>query len=58
MINGLVFIAVVILILWLLGLIFSFNGGPILWILFVIGLILLIVWLVQRVRTRRYWYSS
>jgi 4-hydroxybenzoate polyprenyltransferase len=53
MLNILVFIAVIILILWLLGLIFSFIGGPILWVLLVIGLILLIVWLTRRVRTKK-----
>lgn len=45
-------IAVVLLILWLLGLLTHFMGGFIN-ILLVIGLILLIIWLVQRVRFKR-----
>jgi len=52
MFNLLVLIAVIILTLWLLGLIIGFIGGPILWILLVIGIILLIIWLVPRVRSR------
>ena len=49
----LVIIAVIILVLWLLGLLFSFIGGPVLWLLLVVGLILLIIWLVQRLKIRR-----
>jgi hypothetical protein len=44
-------IIIVLVIFWLLGLLTHFLGGLI-YILLVIALILLIVWLVQRVRTR------
>jgi hypothetical protein len=53
MLGILLIIGLIILILWLLGMIFSFISGPFLWILLVIGAILLIIWLVQRVRIRR-----
>jgi len=43
-------IAVVVLIIFLLGLVLHFITGPLLWILLVVGVILLIVWLVPRVR--------
>ena len=46
-------IAIILLILWLLGLVIHFIAGPLLWILLVIGIILLIIWLVQRVRIRK-----
>ena len=52
MLGLLLIIGIIILILWLLGFIFSFISGPFLWILLVIGAILLIIWLVQRVRIR------
>jgi hypothetical protein len=47
--NWLWIIAIILLILWLLGLVTHFLGGLI-YILFVIALILAIIWLVQRVR--------
>ena len=50
MLNLLVLIAVIILIIWLLGLVLNFISGPILWILLVIGIIFLIIWLVPRLR--------
>jgi len=50
MINLLVIIAIIILILWLLGLTLHFLAGPLLWILLVIGIIFLIVWLWRRVK--------
>jgi hypothetical protein len=53
MLGLLLIIGIIILILWLLGFLFSFISGPFLWIILVIGLILLIIWLLQRVRTRR-----
>ena len=43
-------IAIIVLILFLLGLLLHFITGPFLYILLVIGIILLIVWLVRRVR--------
>jgi hypothetical protein len=46
-------IALILIVLWVLGLIFSFITGPILHVLLVIGIILLIVWLVQRGTFRR-----
>jgi len=46
-------IAVIVLVVFLLGLLLHFIAGPLLWILLVIGVILLIVWLVPRVRIRR-----
>jgi hypothetical protein len=52
MLHLLWIIAVVLLILWLLGLLFHFMGGLI-YILLVIALIFLIIWLVQRVRFKR-----
>ena len=50
MINLLVIIAIILLILWLLGLTLHFLAGPLLWILLVIGIIFLIVWLWRRVK--------
>jgi hypothetical protein len=50
MLNLLVVIAVILLIVWLLGLLLHFIAGPFLWVLLVIGIILLIAWLVPRVR--------
>ena len=44
-------IVIILLILWLLGLFTHFLGGLI-HILLVIALILAIIWLVQRVRTK------
>jgi hypothetical protein len=44
-------IIIILIIFWLLGLFTHFLGGLI-HILLVIAIILLIVWLVQRVRTR------
>jgi len=43
-------IAVIVLIVFLLGLFLQFITGPFLWVLLVIGIILLIAWLVPRVR--------
>ncbi len=45
MLEFLWIIAVIILALWLLGLLFRFIVGPLLWVLLVIGVIVLIVWL-------------
>jgi hypothetical protein len=53
MVNLLVIIAIILLVLWLLGLVLHFIAGPLLWILLVIGIIFLISWLVPRVRSRR-----
>jgi hypothetical protein len=53
MLNLLVLVAVIILVLWLLGLLLHFIAGPLLYILLVIGIIFLIIWLVQRVRIKR-----
>jgi len=50
MINLLVIIAIILLILWLLGLTLHFLAGPLLWILLVVGIIFLIVWLWRRVK--------
>jgi hypothetical protein len=50
MLNLLVLIAVIILIIWLLGLVLNFLTGPILWILLIIGIVFLIAWLVPRLR--------
>jgi hypothetical protein len=50
MLNLLVIIAIILLILWLLGITLHFLAGPLLWILLVIGIIFLIVWLARRVR--------
>ena len=52
MVNLLVLIAIIILILWLLGLVLHFLAGPILWILLIIGIIFLIVWLARRLKTK------
>jgi hypothetical protein len=52
MYNLLILIAIIILVLWLLGLILHFLAGPILWILLVIGIIFLIVWLTRRLKTK------
>lgn len=53
MFNLLVVIAIILLILWLLGLVLNIFAGPLLNILLVIGIILLIIWLVKRVRVKR-----
>jgi hypothetical protein len=53
MLNLLVFIAIIVLIVWLLGLLLHFLAGPILWILLVIGIIFLIIWLAQRLRIKK-----
>ncbi len=45
-------IIIVLLVLWVLGLVTSFMGGLI-HILLVVALILLIIWLVQRVMIRK-----
>jgi len=47
-VNLLVIIAIVLLVLWLLGLVTGALGGLI-YILLVIAIILFIIWLVQRV---------
>lgn len=46
-------IALILIVLWLLGMVFSFISGPLLNALLVIGIILFIVWLVQRGTFRR-----
>jgi hypothetical protein len=50
MLNLLVIIAVILLILWLLGITLHFLAGPLLWILLIVGIIFVIVWLMRRVR--------
>ena len=52
MLNLLVLIAIIILVLWLLGLVLHFLAGPILWLLLVIGIIFLIVWLAKRLKIK------
>ena len=52
MLNLLWIVALILLILWLLGLVTHFLGGLI-YILLVIAIIFLIIWLAQRVRFRR-----
>jgi len=50
MINLLVIIGIVLLVLWLLGLVSSYTFGGYIHIALVIGIILIIVGLVTRVR--------
>ena len=50
MLNLLVIIAIILLILWLLGITLHFLAGPLLWILLIIGIIFLIMWLWRRVK--------
>jgi len=50
MLGYLWLIALIILVLWLLGLLIGFIAGPFLWVLLVIGIILLVFWLVRRRR--------
>ena len=50
MLGFLWLIAIIILVLWLLGLIIGFITGPFLWVLLVIGVVLLIFWVVRRRR--------
>ena len=52
MLNLFVLIAVILLILWLLGLVLHFMGGLI-YILLVAAIIFFIIWLLQRGRIRR-----
>jgi len=47
--NLLLAIALILLILWALGL-FAFNLGSLIYIALVLAVILLIIWLVKRVR--------
>ena len=47
--NLLLAIALILLILWALGL-FAFNLGSLVYIALVLAVILLIIWLVKRVR--------
>jgi Flp pilus assembly protein TadB len=49
--NWLWIIIIILLVLWVLGLVTHFLGGLI-YILLVIALILAIIWLVQRIRSR------
>jgi len=49
--NWLWIIIIILVVLWLVGLVTHFLGGLI-YILLVIALIMAIIWLVQRVRTR------
>jgi len=50
MLGFLWLIAIIILVLWLLGLLIGFIAGPFLWVLLVIGVVLLIFWVVRRRR--------
>jgi hypothetical protein len=52
MLNLLWIIAIIVLILFLVGLVTHFLGGLI-YILLVIAIIFLIIWLVRRVRIRK-----
>jgi len=45
-------IAIIILVLWLLGLLLHFIAGPLLYILLIVGIILLIAWLVKQLRKK------
>jgi hypothetical protein len=51
--NWVWIVIIILLVFWLLGLVTHFLGGLI-YILLVIAIILLIIWLVQRIRTKRY----
>jgi hypothetical protein len=53
MLSILLFIASILVILWLVGLVTSFIAGPILWVLLVIGIIFFVIWVVQRGRIVR-----
>ncbi|MFO7712563.1 MAG: DUF5670 family protein [Dehalococcoidia bacterium] len=50
MLGFLWLIAIIILVLWLLGLLIGFIAGPFLWVLLVIGVVLLIFWVMRRRR--------
>jgi hypothetical protein len=52
MLNLLVLIAIIILVLWLLGLVLHFLAGPVLWILLIVGIIFLIAWLAKRLKIK------
>jgi hypothetical protein len=47
--NLLLLVAIILLILWALGL-FAFNLGSLIYVALVIAVILLIIWLIKRVR--------
>jgi len=47
--NLLLVIAIILLILWALGL-FAFNLGSLVYVALVLAVILLIIWLVKRIR--------
>jgi hypothetical protein len=52
LIDVLIVIAIIVLVLWLLGLIFAFMPGPLLWLLLVVGIVCLIIWLTKRFNHR------
>ena len=54
MLNLLFFIGLILLFLWLLGFLIAPFGGAFIHILLVIAIIIFIIWLVQRVRARRW----
>jgi hypothetical protein len=53
MTNILLIIGIILLVLWLLGLVSSYTLGGFIYVALVIGLILVIVSLVPRIRGRR-----
>ena len=52
MANILLIIGIILLVLWLLGLVSSYNLGGFIYVALVIGLILIVVWLVMRFSRR------
>jgi hypothetical protein len=53
MVNGLLIIGVILLVLWFLGLVSSYTLGGFVYVALVVGLILVVVSLVPRIRGRR-----
>ncbi|MGA2640702.1 MAG: lmo0937 family membrane protein [Spirochaetia bacterium] len=53
MINVLMVIGIILLVLWLVGLVSSYTLGGFIYVALVIGLVLVVVSLVPRIRGRR-----
>lgn len=53
MINGLLIVGIILLVLWLLGMVSSYTLGGFIYVALVIGLVLVVVSLVPRIRGRR-----
>ncbi len=53
MVNGLLIIGIILVVLWLLGLVSSYTLGGLIYVALVVGVVLVAVSLVSRLRLRR-----